>query len=121
MCNHVHEDLNAFGCYGHSCACGIAINGYHGENSLVLLWEYCKHLYFEVLGIRDPTIRLFNPGNLEFLRGIIQRDIERLGDPVGRVSFLDSVFYKGFLTFAQELSRAKLLSGQKLIQGTRDS
>ena len=57
-----------------------ATNGCHREISLVLLWEYCKHLYFEVLGIRDPTIRILNPGNLEFLRGIIQRDIERLGD-----------------------------------------
>ena len=56
-----------------------ATNGCHKENSLVLLWEYWKHLYFQVLGIRDPTIRFLNPGNFN-LRGIIQRDIERLGD-----------------------------------------
>ena len=77
-----------------------------------LKWYY-KHLYFEVLGPRDPTIGILNPGNHEFLWGIFERDIQRLGDPVGRVSFLDSVLYKGFLTqrFAQELSRAKAATG----------
>ena len=40
-----------------------------------------------------------------------------MGDPVGRINFTDSVFYKGFLEqrFVQELSRAKAATGAERI------